>query len=188
MEQKPETPVVADAGKPRLDYAPRTPLAIVGRHGCLLICLALAIAIGAPLWWFWQPLKQRVMWLYWFHQAAAFRMPDTPEHNEVWYPIPPRQVPTTRPEFQLETYFDRGYQFAMARYLPRPYQELRKIDPRFFPPGSDDMPLAFMGTLKRPDGAARLVVVFGGRGLEIRIMGSVYATVLPAPGLFDPLP
>jgi len=61
---------------PTLDYAQRPPLAWVSRHRRILIFLALCFAIIGPIWWYWSPLKTRVLWLYWTRQAAAHRMPE----------------------------------------------------------------------------------------------------------------
>src|SRR5262245_47719403 len=124
-------PAPDPAAVPTLEYGRRSRLAWVSRHRKKLIVLALLTAAGILLYRNGQALKHRALWLYWSRQAAKHVMPA-----------------------------DADGQLA-ASYLPNEYVELRNVDRRVTLTGAKDGPILFMGTLHRPDGTPRLVIVAG---------------------------
>jgi hypothetical protein len=70
---------------------------------------------------------------------------------------------------------------AAAYYIPESFRELQKFDPRLNVAAV--APIAFMGTLRRPDGSPRLVVIHGARVEIDRLGETMDARVLPLPGI-----
>lgn len=173
---------------PKLEYAPPPGAAWIGRHRKSLIFLALILAIAGPTWWYRESLKTRVLWLYWSHRAAVHVMPTTnpvsvvgPEANNLvagnpdYLPSSPfKPLDSTQPA---------------ASYNPVAFRELIKLEGRLRSMYIPDGPIIFLGTLHRPDGDPRLVIITGGTEHDSRyMMDSVGAAVLPPPGWFDPIP
>jgi hypothetical protein len=183
-----------------LEYAKRPSLAGLGRHRRKLVALAIVIALGlgAGPWIYrnWVPLKRRAAWICWSRQAAAFKMPSSPVELVVADPTP-ADFATTHPEYVVRSPVRPPADEAtapLALYLPNVYRQLRAIDPRLRltrpdrEESTDNMPVAFIGMLRRPDGKPRLVIVQDAQGLKVARSGSLRITVLAPPGLLDPLP
>ena len=180
-----ETPPTIPATPAPLEYGARPRLSWISRHAKKLILLSLLIAIAAPLYWYRQPLKHRVLWLYWSHQAAAFQMPIAAVVIRIDDPAEAKRVASTNPSYDLVE-SARAMPNARAMYRPLPYRKLKQLDLRLLI--NDDEPVVFMGTLRRPDGAPRLVLVIGGGGTLDDIVKSTQVLMLPLPGWFDPIP
>jgi hypothetical protein len=178
METVPPTP-----DTPPLDYVQPPPLPFVGRHRKKLIFLALFAAVAIPMWRYWEPLKHRVLWLYWSRAAAAHVMPAKPADLLVSDPAAIRKTLAANPDFIAVA--TRG---AGAAYWPVAYRELSKVDPRLPPVGLSGDALAFMGTLHRPDGTVRFVAVTGCTGLTAGVLYDVSVRVIPTPAWRDPPP
>lgn len=187
MDAEP-TPPSPDPATPTLEYSKRPHLAWVSRHARLLIVLVLLLTIGGSTWWYWQPLKRRIQWLYWSHQAAKHVMP----HGAVISIVGPEaaRLPTTNPDYLPRSpYAPLAATQPSASYVPVVYQELSKMDGRLQSVSGRDGPVIFIGKAMRPDGTPRLVVLTGAREMDDRyLLRSVGAAVLPLPGWFDPLP
>jgi hypothetical protein len=167
---------------PTLEYAKRPALAWVSRHRRLLIFVALCLAIGGPIWWYWAPLKHRVLWLYWFHQAAQYQMPA--KAVDVFIDDPAKvKLASSNPDFITPA--NRG---STLSFCPVVYRRLLQYDSRLNLTGGNDRPVAFMGTLHRPDGMPRLVIVSGYSGITSNLLGLTSVLVLPPPRWSDPLP
>lgn len=170
----------AQSSPQTLEYAKRPKLAWVGRHRKLFICLSLLIAVSIPLGWFWQPLKHRVLWLYWFQQATQYRMPG----KSVDLQIDSNTVPLPASDHVT---FTSG-SLTTAIFNPHVYRKLLQYDSRLGITGGADQPVAFMGVLKRPDGTPRLVIASGGSGMTSSPLANTSIVVLPLPSWNDPLP
>jgi hypothetical protein len=173
---------------PTLEYAPRVGLAWIGRHRKWLILLALCFAVAAPTWWYWQSLKARAMWLYWSHRAAVHVMPINAEISIIGREA--SRLATTNPDYVPYSPFKPvASTQPSASYNPIAFRELAKLDGRLRSMGYPDGPVIFMGTVHRPDGKPRLVIITGGSERDCRYMlRNVGAAVLPLPRWFDPLP
>ena len=109
------------------------------------------------------------------------------------------RVATTNPDYLPRTPFalvtNRGRPPSpastqpWASYNPIAFRELAMLDGRLRSMRSPNGPVIFMGTVHRPDGAPRLVIITGELERDSSSMfHSVGAAVLPLPGWFDPLP
>lgn len=172
---------------PQLDYARPVRFGWISRHRKLLIGLALLLAVAGPVWWNWQPLKHRALWLYWSHRAATHVMPEAaivsitgPEAA---------QLPTTNPDYVSPAYTTTKWAQPSASYIPNTFRELSRLDGRLRSMAFPDGPVIFMGTMHRPDGTPRLVIITGGSEMDSRyLLRNTGSAVLPLPGWFDPLP
>lgn len=77
---------------------------------------------------------------------------------------------------------------ATAHYTPPSYQNLLSVDSRLDLIGGKSTPVIFMGTLKRPDGTPRLVIITGGRGTSQKLLDGTRVLVLPIPKLLESPP
>lgn len=183
---------MVDKGEPglepaALEYAVRPRLAWVSRNKRFLIFLAMFMAISAPIGWYWKPLKHRVQWLYWSHQATKHVMPQGAVTSIVGREA--AILPTTNPDYLPRSpYAPIASTQPAASYNPVVFQNLSTLDGRLQSVGTSG-PVIFIGKAVRPDGTPRLVVLTGGREMDFRyLLRSVRAAVLPLPGWFDPLP
>jgi hypothetical protein len=175
------------------DYAPPPRLPWVGRHRKMLIFAAFCIAIAIPIYWYWAPLKHRVLWLYWSRQAAAHVMPEHAMEVVIRDPARVNLVPTTNPDYVVYAaapppMFTGNFPPPSTVYAPLPYRHLQLLDARLNITGGPGIPVLFMGTLRRPDGTSRLVIVTGGSGVSSNILAMTETLVLPLPKWNDPLP
>lgn len=169
---------------PQLEYARPTPLVWIGRHRGLLIFLAVCIAIGGSIHWYWTPLKRRATWLYYSRQAAAHVMPVVATDAVITDPVRAGTVPTTNPDYLVAGSPQPQY----AQYLPGAYRNLLSVDSRLGMTGGIGTPVIFMGTLKRPDGTPRLVIITGGHGESRQLVAATLVLVLPIPKFLDAPP
>lgn len=177
-----------------LDYGNHPPLAWVGRNRRKLILLALLGAMIGPVVWYWPQIRYRVLWVYWSKQAAAYQttpnLPLAAALDNLVQPAPP---------------LDPGYLTVEGPadsptriiHTPRPVRELAMLDPRLL--GLQRAGIAFVGTMHRPDGTPRLVIINNSqdaRSYRVDSTGRVMAPpptapnfiVLSMPGWFDPIP
>jgi hypothetical protein len=179
--------------QPTPDYAPAPRLRWIGRHRKLLIFAAFCIAAAMPIYWYWAPLKYRVLWLYWSRQAAAHVMPVQAMDVTIRDPARVNLVPTTNPDYVVYTatppaMFTGNPPAPSAMYAPLPYRHLQLLDARLNITGGPGIAVLFMGTLRRPDGTPRLVIVTGGSGVSSNLLAMTKTLVLPLPQWNDPLP
>lgn len=171
-----------------LQYAPRRRVAWYARRRNWLMITFLCIVIAAPLWWYWQPLALRAQWLYWSHRAAGHVMPAGADVSV----IGPQAgaIPTTNPDYlPMSIYQPLASTQPAASYYPIAFRELSRIDGRLAPIAAAKAPVIFMGTVRRPDGTPRLVILNGAVERDSRSMTrGINTTVLPLPRWFDPLP
>lgn len=173
---------------PSLEYAARPRLAWVSRHRRWLIPMALCVGFAGSILWFWRPLSTRVRWLYWSHRAAIHVMPAGADVSVVGpqaATMPagnPDYVPTSPYRFLASTQ-------PSASYSPIAFRELVRLDGRFDSMPNRTGPVIFIGTVPRPDGTPRLLILTGGYERDSRnMLRTVGALVLPLPLWFDPLP
>lgn len=77
---------------------------------------------------------------------------------------------------------------AIAHYSPQSYQNLLSVDSRLDMIGGKSTSVIFLGTLKRPDGTPRLVIITGGRGTSQKLLVGTRVLVLPIPKLLETPP
>lgn len=77
---------------------------------------------------------------------------------------------------------------ASGHYNPQTYRNLYSVDSRLQLIGGESGHVIFIGTLKRPDGTPRLVIITGGRGNSERLLEGTRALVLPVPSLLKLAP
>jgi hypothetical protein len=65
---------------------------------------------------------------------------------------------------------------------------LYELDRQFDAMHAEYQPVAFMGTLKRPDGTPRLVVIYGDLGWYGNGISGIGGVIMPLPGIFGVLP
>lgn len=182
--EKPSPPVSLPSS-PTLDYGQRTHLSWLHRCRKFLVFLAVCVAIAVPIYRFREPLKHRAVWLYWSHEAAAYRMPNNPVDVVINDSQQVKRIATTNPDYLIPL---SGNGAGAAIYSPRPYRQLLQLDSRLTMTGFAEFGVVFMGTLRRPDGVSRLVLVTGNHGIVANPVGGAYVLVLPLPGILDPLP
>lgn len=181
MPGKPDKPATQ-----MLEYGHHTRLAWVSRHRRRLILTAVIFAIAAPIWWNWPSLKGRILWLYWSRQAAAHVMPSSIKRDVTG--LQATQLAASNPDYIVRRTSMAAKQ-PLALYRPRTLQNLTKFDSRIDPLVVADDPVLFMGTLRRPDGAPRLVILTGSLNMDNRLMfWWARATILSLPGWFDSPP
>lgn len=181
METEAKQPQVIS---PTLEYAQRRS-GWVSRHRKKLVLLAFCIAIAGPIWWNWQPIKQRILWHWAFRQAAAHQMPA--KAVDLYIDELPKLL---KASYNSEYVIRVGGPAASPQfgfYLPVAYRVLNQYDSRLNLMSGRET-VAFMGVLKRPDGTPRLVIVNGGAGITADLLQGMAVLVLPIPGWTDPLP
>jgi hypothetical protein len=159
----------------------------------MLILFAFCIAVAIPIYWYWTPLKHRALWLYWSRRAAAHVMPTHSVDVTIRDPARVNLVPTTNPDYVVYAaapppMFTGITPAPSAMYAPLSYRHLQQFDARLNITGGPSIPVLFMGTLRRPDGTPRLVIVTGGSGVSSNILAMTGTLVLPLPKWNDPLP
>lgn len=172
--------------RPTLDYDHRVRLRIVGRHKKKLIFLALCLAIAISVYRNWGPLKHRVLWLYWFNQAMAFRMPEKPVDLRIHDPKNAAQAMAEDLAYVRSKVANTGN--IPVEYLPNVYRRLFEQDSRLNLTTGNGHAVAFMGRMVRPDGTPRLVIVTHADGYNSQILNRTGVLVLPVPRWNDPLP
>jgi hypothetical protein len=186
-----ETPATSPSPAPELAYAPRLRHARLRRWRWRIVLLTVMLTIAVPVYLHRETLIRRATWLYWSHRCASHQMPtgvkllvSDPQRvqqlltNDPDYtpPVSGAWPPTTRP--------------GAAVYVPLAWRKFAAMDGRSAtlngPVGS--RAIAFMGSLRRPDGVSRLVVVQG-RGTNAHaLLRDIELLVLPHPGITDEPP
>lgn len=129
-------------------------------------------------------LKHRALWYYWANCAAGHVMPAAGElvvtdsataasliaHNPDYVDI--KQSDSTQPT---------------ARYMPAAYRRLLDYDGSSGARASFSRPIIFLGTLRRPNGTERLLVISGYRAPRYNLTGSLQIQLFRI-GLFDTPP
>lgn len=169
-----------------LDYRHRPRLSWIGRHKKKLIFLALCLAIAIPVYRNWAPLKHRVLWLYWFNQAMAFRMPEKPVDLRIHDPQNAAQAMAANLAYQRSKQGYRG--IIPVEFVPVVYRRLFEQDSRLNLTAMVGNSVAFMGRMERPDGIPRLVIVMHSDGMDSQILNRTAVLALPIPKWNDPLP
>jgi hypothetical protein len=156
------------------------------RHWRLLFLIVCATAVLIPCYKHRVTLLARANWIYWSKRAALHSMPtaSVPLLRRVSasgavesdYVVLRQASATTQP---------------VAAYAPAAYRRLLDIDPRLYQyrpdyDRTDRLPLVYMGTVYRPDGTPRLVIITGSGGY--RPLEGLKVAVLPVASLFDPPP
>jgi hypothetical protein len=180
-----------------LEYSRTPTLAWLRRWRWRLLLLICASAVAIPIFVHRESLSQRIAWLYWSRQCASFRVP---ENVDLIVTDPKRvaELLATNPDYVPRTL--RLGEIApiggkppppVAYYSPRVWRKLEGIDGRcdaLSNPRIGDESIAFLGTLRRPDGVDRLVVLRGADTNGHDLLAFTKALVLPRPNFRDPLP
>jgi hypothetical protein len=169
-----------------LEYAKRAPLAWVSRHKRPLLSFALLVLIATGLYHFREPLKQRALWLYWSHQCATFQMP---ANVKVMVDDPADVQRLSNDADYVPAKNFSGPNPALF-YRPNAWQQLVQLDSRtgWIRGWLPEKPIAFLGSMRRPDGQSRLVILQGWSVNGYDILYDLQLLILPHPGLFDPIP
>jgi hypothetical protein len=176
---------VATEVSPPLEYVQRPPLPFVGRHRKKLVSLALLLAIAILLYRYWQPLEHRVLWVYWSRAAAAHVMPASSTDLILSDPAAISKALASDPNYFR--YAVPGTTASPVAYWPTAYRELVKYDSRLGASMMGDA-VTFVGTMRRPDGTPRLVIVTGCSGYNQMLLNWISVRVLPIPSWFDSPP
>lgn len=170
-----------------LQYSRRRPLRFFSRHPRLLVLAALCIAVGVSWYMWWTPLEYRIRWWYWTRQAMNYQMPVTSLDVRITDQAIAKATLAANPEYAL--YQSKGRVYAI--FSATAFRELSKLDSRIGTGGlwNDYGGVTFIGTLKRPDGTPRLVIIPASESVSIGgpETGIGYSVSMPL-GLFDPLP
>lgn len=172
---------------PTLEYQRRTAFAWLSRHRRRLVWLSVCIAIAVS-WYHWHaPLQQRAIWIYRTRQAAAHRMPARSVPVAIRDAIAARNAVAQDGDFVLDVGNDNS---ALGLYLPHVYRDLITLNPRIA--GTkylEKRTVVFLGKVRRPDGIDRLVIMTNDSMIALTTpIDGVNVTVMPLPGLFDPIP
>jgi hypothetical protein len=156
------------------------------RHWKLLFLIICATAVLIPCYKHRVTLLARANWIYWSKRAASHSMPaaSVPLLHRV-------SVSGTVESDYVVLRHARATTPPVAAYAPAAYRRLLDIDPRLyeFAPGFvpvEVAPLVYMGTVYRPDGTPRLVIITGTGGY--RPLEGLKVAVLPVASLLDPPP
>jgi hypothetical protein len=169
---------------PSLGYVQRPALPFIGRHRKKLIFLALCLAVAIPLYRYWQPLKHRVLWMYWFKQSEAHVMPKQAVDLIIDDPIAGQKAIKNDRDYSPMVAPSTG-----AGYTPEAFRALVRYDSRLLvSTGARGGVVPFFGVLHRPDGTPRLVLVAGGQGITGSLLAFTQVVVLPIPKWTDAPP
>lgn len=175
----------------QLHYAPPPRLAWLSRRARLLIVVAIVVAVAWPAYRHRQTLMHRARWLYASRQCAAHHMPG-PVDLIVTDPVRAQQLIAAGTDYvpRCSWLGSPTPGTPVAIYSPPAWRALERIDGRcqWIRSPFWTEPIAFLGSLRRPDGVSRLVVVRGASTNGYDLLCDVQVLVLPHPGLFDPLP
>jgi hypothetical protein len=171
---------------PTLEYAKRQKRAWIGRLKRLLIVTALVSAFAIPIYlhrdgiWIW------VQWQYWIRQAASFEMPKSSTPLIETDPVRIGQLTSSNSDYVLTA--DPIFHTRQTVYIPSAFREWTKYDSRTHWGGYiGEEPVAFLGTMRRPDGARRLVVIRGDY-VNAHDLHDLSVLVLPVPEVFQAVP
>lgn len=170
---------------PTLEYRHRPRLSVVGLHKKKLILLALCLSMGVPFYRNWGSLKHRILWHYWFRQALAYQMPPKAVDLRIHDPTKGANAMASDPAYQMSS----SWPSPTVEYAPLPYRTLRLLDSRLVTRSSGQQTVAFIGTMIRPDGVRRLVVIETLTHTDsTRFLEGTSIRVLPVPAWSDPVP
>src|SRR5262245_31050386 len=139
-----------------LNYAPGPPRSWLRRHRRGLVWFLVFVAVAAPTLYYRHELKHRALWVYRGHRAAAHQMPAGIE-PVVEDPTTAAALLASNPDYVAPAAVGWGSAQAKALYVPLAWRRLCEQDPRCA--GVLYTPIQFLGTLTRPDGQKRIVVV-----------------------------
>jgi hypothetical protein len=167
-----------------LNYAERRPRSWLKRWRWWLLVATLLIAFAVPIARNRKTLIYRGEWLYWSHECAVFQMPQSLDPC-VTDPVVAQQLLASNPDYKP---YQNWAGAVFAVYAPRAWRELEALDIRSFLIKDGSAGILFLGSLRRPDGTARLVVVSGSDTNGLELLWSTRALILPRPALTDSPP
>jgi hypothetical protein len=148
-----------------------------------LIWLLVFVAVLGSTWYYRQELKRRALWVYWGHRAAAHQMPAGIE-PVVEDPATAATLLASNPDYISAAAVGWPTNSAKAFYVPLAWRRFSELDPRCV----WHTPLQFMGTLTRPDGQRRMVVVASHDLNALDVTYDLGTMVIPVPGLWERMP
>jgi hypothetical protein len=165
-----------------LQYGPRTALPWVSRHRRKLIALAVVVAVALTARLLGPTLVFRAKWLYWSHRCAVYQMP--PQMPVVV--TDPQKVAamfnSRNPDWGYERILNGGW--TAASFTPHAVTELLHLDNGAW----SAMGVLFVGSLHRPDGKQRVVVLSSPYPNGSNLAGCLNTLVMTPVPLFQKIP